>query len=306
MTVQAATAPVVPEQGQPQNQIGFAPVPGGSGIVSPGQAHGWVQKPAEGGTATNTPAEGNATAEQPQQPDMSTIVSMLQAALAPKEGAQPEPTAQVPAEAPQWLQGGVNGFDVSSIQDPILKSMATAMQVAGADLDLDRVLGKALATGDVTMIDHAYLFEKGGAQSAQLAEIAKGIVQAVAAKSEAITKEVHNIAGGEAGWDASVAAFNQSAPHALKLTVSQMLNSTDESFIKAGAQIVHEFGKSSGLLPVQGAARVQATAGAGQSQGLSKEQFQEELLKLNPQSRTYQQDREALYTRRALGKRAGV
>ena len=109
--------------------------------------------------------------------------------------------------------------------------------------DLDRVLGNALALGDPNLVDVAYIAEKGGKNAQQIAEIAKGIVQAVNAKSDAITQEIHALAGGEAQWSQSAAVFNKVAPEALRTVVKTMLDSTDANKIKAGAKIVgHDAG----------------------------------------------------------------
>jgi hypothetical protein len=205
------------------------------------------------------------------------------------------------------MQTSANEFDVTQINDPIIRSMATVMQTVGKDLDLDRVLGKALTHGDITLIDEAYLREKGGASAQQLAEIARGIVQAVGAKADAVTAEVYSAAGGEAQWNTSVAAFNTAAPHELRVTVAQMMNSTNENFIKAGAKIVAEFGKGSGMIPQVGAPLLNVAAGAGTAgQGLSKQQFQSEIVKLKSDTPGYEEARAALFARRSLGKRAGM
>ena len=260
-----------------------------------------AQQPAQAPAEPQAPAAG--------QPSLDNIVALLQQALGPQQAAaQPaaQPAAQVPDGNPTWAQGKLGEFDTSKIEDPIIRSMANVMQAAGKDLDLDRVLGKALAHGDVGLIDAAYLQEKAGANAANLLEIARGIVQAVEAKSTAITQSVYAAVGGEAQWSTSVAAFNKAAPEALRVTVAQMLDSTNEKAIMAGAKIVAEFGKASGLLP-QAAGLVNTAAGAANAaQGLSKAQFQEELRKLDPNARDYEQSRQALFTRRSLGKSVGL
>lgn len=288
----------VPQAGDP------ARVPNGSPVATPGQTPGWVQHPA----APAVPAAPAAPAAQPA--DLSNVVAMLQAALAGTTPAAPvaAPT-QVSADVsrPAWMQTSANEFDVTQITDPIIRSMATVMQTVGKDLDLDRVLGKALTHDDISLIDEAYLREKGGESAQQLAEIARGIVQAVGAKADAVTAEVFAAAGGEAQWDTSVAAFNTAAPQELRVTVAQMLNSTNENFIKAGAKIVAEFGKGSGMIPQVGAPLLNAEAGAGAAgQGLSKAQFQSELVKIKPDTPGYEETRAALFARRSLGKRAGM
>lgn len=277
----------------------------GNPIVAPNQQPGWVQNPGQ-----QPQQQTQQPAPQNQQPaDLSNVVALLQAALAGQQApAQQAPTQQPAADAvrPNWMQSSANEFDVNQINDPIIKSMATVLQTAGKDLDLDRVLGKALSFGDPALVDVAYLRDAGGPQAAQLAEIAKGIVQAVNAKAEAVTNEVYSSVGGEAVWHSSVAAFNQSAPHELKVTVAQMLDSTNENFIKAGAKIVAEFGRNSGLIPQQGAPLLNSASAGVQGQGLTREQFQAELRKIDPNTPGFEQAREALFARRALGKRSGL
>lgn len=305
----------------PQPPSGFAVPPAGpparipsqTPVSSPSQQPGWVSQVPPQQQQQQEPAQQQPVQQQQQQqaPDMAQVVQMLQAALGNQAGqAKPEgtPAQQIATEAekPGWVPQDLNATDIAGIDDPIIKSMASVMQVVGKDIDLNRVLSNALSHGDPQLIDLAYLYEKAPAQAAQLAEIAKGIVQAVNAKSEAITAEVYSTVGGEAVWNSAVAAFNQTAPQALKLTVQQMLNSTKVDFIKAGAQIVAEFGKASGLIPQQGANLLNSAAAGMQGQGLTRSQFQEELRKLNPNSQGYNEAREALFARRSLGKRVGL
>ena len=301
-----APTPEVPNQGFQVPPAGDPPrMPQGNGqpIVAPNQQPGWVQNPGQ-------QPQPQQPAPQGQQPaDLTNVVALLQAALAGQQAPAQQAPAQQPAVdavRPNWMQSSANEFDVNQINDPIIKSMATVLQTAGKDLDLDRVLGKALSFGDPALVDVAYLRDAGGPQAAQLAEIAKGIVQAVNAKAEAVTSEVYSSVGGEAVWHSSVAAFNQSAPHELKVTVAQMLDSTNENFIKAGAKIVAEFGRNSGLIPQQGAPLLNSASAGVQGQGLTREQFQAELRKIDSNSPGFEQAREALFVRRALGKRSGL
>ena len=301
-----APTPQVPNQGFQVPPAGDPPrMPNGNPIAAPNQQPGWVQNPGQ-----QPQQQTQQPATQNQQPaDLSNVVALLQAALAGQQAPAQQAPAQRPAAdavRPNWMQSSANEFDVKQINDPIIKSMATVLQTAGKDLDLDRVLGKALSFGDPALVDVAYLRDAGGPQAAQLAEIAKGIVQAVNAKAEAVTNEVYASVGGEAVWHSSVAAFNQSAPHELKVTVAQMLDSTNENFIKAGAKIVAEFGRNSGLIPQQGAPLLNSASAGVQGQGLTREQFQAELRKIDSNSPGFEQAREALFARRALGKRSGL
>lgn len=292
----------VPPAGAPA-QVPAQPSGNGTPITPPGMQPGWVQQPQ--GTVPAHP-QGTQPAQQTQAPAQPAVdvAALVQAALAEQKAAEkPAPTEQ---PRPEWMGTSANDFDVNTIENPTIRAMATVLQTAGKDLDLDRVLGKALVHGDASLVDVAYLAEKGGAQAAQLTQIAKGIVDAVNAESERITSEVYALAGGEAQWSAAASAFNQSAPQELRAVVAQMLNSTSPQQIKAGAKLVAEFGKQSGMLPQQGAALLQTAAGSMNAQGLSAADFKTELAKLNPNSANFIQEREALFARRQLGRRTGM
>lgn len=291
----------------PQNQQGFRVPPQGGNEPQRqqfGMQPGWVPNPGQGQGQGQQPAQQQTPNPAQQQPAAQglDLAAILQAALGGKAAEQP-----AAAEKPAWLPGSVNEFNVDGIDDPIIKSMATVLKSAGKDLDLDRVLGNALAHGDPNLVDVAYIAEKGGANAQQLAEIAKGIVQAVEAKSVAITAEIHAAAGGEAQWGAAAAVFNKVAPPELRTVVKTLLDSTDAKNIRAGAKIVSEFGRASGQLPQQGANLLSgASAGLASAGGLSAAAFKAEVAKLDPNKPDYMEAREDLFVRRAAGKRAGL
>jgi hypothetical protein len=194
---------------------------------------------------------------------------------------------------------------VNSIDDPIIKSMATVMQTVGKGVDMDRAIGKAIEDGRTDLIDVAYLREVGGANAQDLITIATGLVNAVAAKSASVSNEVHALAGGQANWDAGVAVFNQAAPSELRLVVAQMLDSGKEQLIKAGAKMVVEFSKNSGKLPNVNPLLQSGASAPAAAQALDKVAFQTELRKLDPNSRDFQSQREQLFARRQLGRQLG-
>lgn len=303
----APTPPTTPTGLQaPQNQHGFAVPPAGSTTPNsephqyPNQRPGYVRKEAQ----TQGQADGKqTTAQTPEIPEGLDIAALINNALGQKSAtADTTPSTE---DRPAWLPDNLAKFDVETIDDPIIKSMATVLQVAGKDLDLNRVLGNALAHSDPALVDVAYIAEKGGANAQQLAEIAKGIVQAIAAKSDSITSEVHAIAGGADAWSRSASIFNDGAPEALRMTVKAMLDSTNAEYIKAAAKIVTEFGKASGVVPRPGA-NISTAAGGAVAQGLSAAQFKAEIFKLNQNSPGYLEARNELFARRAIGKRAGM
>lgn len=272
-------------------------IPGGNAPQASQPAQ-QVQEPAQQTQQTQQQA--------PATGDLSAAIAALTAAL----GTQQTQQAPQSGEADATVTAGIptsnlNSYDVAGIEDPTIRSMATVLQFAAKDLDLDRAIGRALGDGRADLIDFAYIKEKGGAQADQIINIAKGIVEAVAAKSASITAEVHALAGDENGWNAGVAVFNQGAPQELRLVVAQMLDSGKADLIKAGAKIVVEFSKSSGYLP-SGKAGIVAAAGTPAAQALSKADFQSELQKLNPQDRQFNEKRAELFTRRALGRKLGM
>lgn len=299
--------PAQPGLPGPQNQSGFTiPPQGGQPAAQshqyPGQKPGWVRNPGE----QDQPKPDDQQAAPAAKADGLDIAAILQAAL--KDVNKPaEPAVPTESGKPDWMQGSINEFNVDTIDDPIIKSMASVLKVSGTGLDLDRVLGNALAHGDPKLIDYAHIAEKGGANAAQLAEIAKGIVMAVEAKSNAITKEIHDISGGEQQWSLAATAFNSSAPEELKLVVKSLLNSTDVGKIKAGAKIVNEFGRQSGQLPQRGSNPLNGVpAGTATGGAMSAAEFKAEIAKLDPNKIDYLQAREDLFRRRSLGKAAGL
>lgn len=268
------------------------------------QQPGFVVPPAG-----NAPDQVPATpAQQAQAPQGNDALASAIAALTQALGTQVtpvEPAAQA-APAIQGVPQNLNEFDVSSLDDPIMRSMATVMQTVGKDLDMDRAIGKALANGRVDLIDVAYITEKGGANAQQLITIAQGLVQAVEAKSAAATAKVYAMAGGQQQWDAGIAAFNSGAPQELRVVVGQMLDSGKDNLIDAGAKIIVEFSKNSGLLPQNKPLLQQGAASAVAAQALDKVGFQAELRKLNPNERGFEAARAELFARRQAGKNLGM
>lgn len=285
---------------QPQSVIppaGDPPRLNGQVYQAPNQQPGWVQQPSQ---QEQKPA--------PQINSMESLVAALQGVLNQDPNAA-KPATQEPAkgaERPEWLPESANTFDVSKLDDPVIRSMATMLQVAGKDLDLDRAVGRALAEGDPSLVDLTYIAEKGGENAKHLAEMAKALVSQVAAKSAAIEQEVFALAGGEAKWNAATAAFNEKAPSELKLVVKQMLNSHKHEYITAGAKLVNEFAKQSGLFPQQGAPLLNGVAGNGAANGLSAVEFKKALASLNPYDADHQDKKAELMARRVQGKAIGL
>lgn len=263
-----------------QNQPNGVPPASGNAAVSP-----------NGG---GNPPAGTHTQNQPQNTGLEAAIASLVEVLKPAD------QTAAPANA-----GGLNALDLSSIDDPALRSMASVMLSLGKGIDMDRVFGKALEHGDASLLDLAYLREKGGANAEQLSTLAQSIVTTMNAQVESQTKAIYDMAGGEKQWQESTTAFNSKAPDALRTVVKQMLDSGVSAQVKAAAQLVVEFAKGNGLVTNQQPDLSFGGAAPAGGQGLSKVEFQTELNKLDQYARDYPQKRDDLFARRALGKSLG-
>lgn len=259
------------------------------------QVPGFVPPPAPATPPVAAPAAAPAPATGE---DFTAAIAALTAAL--KANGQEVPAEAAPAAAPQSL----NNLQIDKLEDPVLRSMATVMKTVGAGLDMDRVFGKAIEHGDAGLLDVAYLREKGGTNAEQLITIAQGIIQTLEAQTAKVTQDIYAFAQGKDNWDACTTAFNTKAPEALRQVCAAMLNSGNNSQITAAAKLVVEFARSNGF--VSNAQPLVATgASVPNAQGLSKDEFQTELRKLNPQDRNFDAQRNELFARRQLGKRVG-
>lgn len=221
-----------------------------------------------------------------------------------KPPATPEPTKpEVPVSPVAALDLAVT----AARHDPMLDSMLGIFDTAAKGIDRSRALGNALTHADPNLIDKAYLREVGGENGERLIQIAQGIVNHCNAMADAAQASVFKIAGGEAQWGASAAAFSKGAPDHLKQYVASALNSGSKSQIDAAAQTVVEWAKSSGLVPTAGSGFVDTGAGApGSAQGLSKAEFQKAHAALDKNDRNYERLKGELYGRRAIGKQLGL
>lgn len=282
----------------PMNGFGVPPVPAGAQVnerSQPAAANmqpGFVPPAApagQGGTFTQADIDAAvAAATANRQPAAPVVPPTATPLLSPGAAIQRPPAA------------------LTTATDPVLSSMTAVFQSTDATVDLDRAIGKAMQYGDASLIDLAYLTEKGGANAAHLTVLAKAIVERVQAAAAAGEQAVYAAAGDQAQWNAAAAVFDQSAPAHTKLVIKQMLDSGNPEAIEAAAKSVVEFAKSTGQL-VQRPGLV--NAGASQlssASGLDKEGFQAELRKLSPNSRSYESDRAQLFQRRSLGKSLGL
>ena len=177
---------------------------------------------------------------QQTQPTVSEDIKALIAALgqkpaepAPEPAAEPEPATPSDTDEVSTLS--------AAYADPATAPMVRVFKAAAPGLDLERAVGKAVTHGDLSLIDEAYIKEKGGKGAQDLLSIAQALVEQVNHSAVALQDEVYATAGGEENWDASVAVFNKEAPAHLRAVVKKMADSPDRSAVLAAAQYVIEF-----------------------------------------------------------------
>lgn len=245
-------------------------------------------------------------------PTAATVASFTQAdidkavaaALAGKQAPAPAAATSPLVDPLAGVKAGNATYTNDGTGDAVLNSFTEVFLSVGAGIDMDRAFGKAMMYGNPALIDTAYINEKGGASAAQLNTLANAIVERVTAQTTASTEAIHASAGGKAQWDAASSAFNTNAPAHVKQVVAAMLNSGNQASIEAAAKSIVEFSRTGGLVPTP-ATLLQSGNSDASGQAIGKEEFQKLHYKLDPNSRTYQQERESLYQRRLLGKQLG-
>lgn len=291
---------------------------------------GNLRERSGGGTPGAPGAEGGIPAVPPssqQQPGFVAPVAgagdaeyaAFKAWKEAQAGGKPAPVAPVAPVVPvvpesnktpgfegMGAAGAMELVKNAAASDPYISATFDLFSVAAPGVDLARALGNAIDRGDPSLIDVAYLNEKGGAQAAKLVEIAKGLVTHVTAAAERVVTDIYAAAGGEAQWGVAAAAFNAQAPQYLKEFVGASLDSANPAKIKSAVDSVLDFVKKNGSVPVAPQGHVRAGGGTPDaSLGLSKAEYQAERLKLNPRDRDYADKERELTARRSLGKKSG-
>lgn len=243
--------------------------------------------------------------EPPQDQARGADIAAILTALSGVQPAQEPAPTQQPAPQPAPAPASIDAV-VSVAGDPMVQSLGQVLSSVEG-LDLNRVLGKALEYGDVALIDAAYLSEKAGAQAEQLKAVANSIVQAQLQYEQRIEQSVFSKFGNEQNFDAAMAFFGKQAPKEMVQYVKGMIDAKNPALIEQASNLVLDFVKMQGA-HMNPAGLVQAGAGAGSGIGapLDKAGFKAELSKLNPRSPSYEQERSALYQRRAAGKASGM
>lgn len=277
--------------------FGVPPVPTGAEVTEHSRDRQQPPNPADAVPGFVPP---QAPQQQPPQqapaqaaaPAVDPTIAALLAAL-----GQPNKTpAQAPAQAaaPAYVPAG---------GDPVVASLSGIL--SGSGVDVSKAIAKAIEYGDASLIDKAYIASVGGANAAHLTQLAEQLVAHTGREAEAAEASCYALAGGQSNFHAAVAVWNKTAPDHLKVLVENMMDSGIRSQSDAGAKLIVEFAKGNGGL-VQPAGLVHPGASRpGAEAALSKEQFQEEIRKLDKNAAGYEQKRGELYGRRAMGKQLG-
>ena len=209
--------------------------------------------------------------------------------------AEPEPTLDVKVDVTN-INTGSPALDVA---------VETFLSTTGAtNADIDRAVSKAIEYGDPGLIDEAFIKERFGDKAANALKLAKAVVQQTSDQANTIISSVYEVAGSKEQWDSAIDVFKRTASPGLVSAAKAMFDSGNAKTTKEAAELVLNFNKTSGVLPVVNP-RVQASSSQAASQGLSAAELKAAVHKLNPNSRTYKQDYATLIQMRSLGQSLG-
>lgn len=251
--------------------------------------------PAEGTPETGTPS---AAGKPPPK---------LPPSLQPTE--PPAATTDAPEAPEDALSTG------SSVLDLVVDMVSASTGATPADFQ--RAMGKALEYGRLDLLDEAFIQERFKEYAPKVLLIAKEALAVQeaekaqqAAAEKALLKTVHDAAGGQEQWETAVQLFNQNADPAVKEVVKTLFNAGSDAATNAAIKYVLDTAQSQGVvLKPQTSFRPNADPTAS---GLSAAGFQTELAALAKEfgpkvgSPAYDEKYQALVTRRAAGKRAGL
>lgn len=188
--------------------------------------------------------------------------------------------------------------------DPQVGLATSYLEAIATDgkLDVNRALAKAIADGDVTRIDEAYIREVLKDKAGNFLQTAQSVVKYVEHQRNALINEVHTSAGGEDAWLTALQSWQDSATPEEKATIRKLFDSGDRDSVKYAAQQVLQAARNAGVViqhnnPLLG-------KNSGSSVGLSAEGYKQALAKAgrNIRPETYNELREL----RELGKRQNI
>jgi hypothetical protein len=221
------------------------------------------------------------------------------AAPAPEATAAPAPAADADpvVDAAGEFSTGNKALDIA---------VSSFVKSTGAtDADIQRACQNAIDYGDVNLIDKSFLAERFKDRAADATALVEAVVEQAVVEKQRTVDAVFELAGGKDQWTSALQVYKQHAPAGLQKALGLMFNSGDAASVKEAAQMVVEYAKGSGVLSNVSQGRQVASAGMADSSGLSQQEFQAAIGKLNQSSRTYVQDYERLIGMRRIGKQLG-
>ena len=268
------------------------------------------------------PAQGqylNATGQQPQQqqqaqsPNQQATLEEILAAVRGQGNSQPmvqnqqrQPQMPDPVQQPQQVpQQEPVTVDMHTGNEALDIAVESFVSAAGAsNADIERAVFKAIEYGDEGLIDEMFIRERFGDKAEQALKLAKAVVHQTNAQTTQTVNTIYNMAGTKEQWDAAVDVFKRSATPGLQNAVKAMLDSGKIDSTKEAAELILNFTQQSGAVPRVNS-RIQPSASNVLSQGISAAELTAAINKLNPNSRTYNDDYRKLVDLRRLGKQLG-
>lgn len=309
--VHGHSVPTAPAGAAQHSRDVAAPTPTAAGVPD-------VPSHASGASAPQAPArqiqsQDDFNASQPQQPALDPRLTELlkqdAARKDPLEGQEfQKPDAAQPKPELERPTGGLNDVDLSSLDDPQLRSLGELFIASAPGLDIERALGKAIEYMDANLIDDHYIREVGGDKAKALVGLAEQIVNTARVTGESTVNAIHEGAGGKQNWEAAVALFNKNAPLHMRQVAAELLDSRSTGKVKSGAQFIMEYANQNGGLTQQPQYQSPSAGQGDAAQALNKAQFQEALNNLAPEhlNPQYADQRAELYARRRLGQQLGL
>lgn len=276
---------------------GIAPVPPGNA-----QVPGFLNEQPK-------PAAPAAPSADPEYQAFLQWKAQQAQAAAPVPPVVPPKPAAAPVEAKAGIgaQAAIDLAKEAVTHDPHLMAVFSTFELVAPEVDLARAVGNAIDRGDATLVDEAYLRDKGGANAEKLIAIAKGLINHINTAVTTVVTDVHRMAGGEQQFNNAVAVFNDKAPKYLREFVAQSFDSHNPDRIRSATESILEFVKGQGVIPVAPQGHVRAGGGTPDTAiGLSRDAYIAERAKLNRNDRDFADKERELTARRQIGKNQGL
>lgn len=140
------------------------------------------------------------------------------------------------------------------------------------DVDLSRVFGTALETGDAGDIDVNHMREVYGDKADHLIRVMQGIVNAYGDTTDTAYQEVFDKVGGQEQWATVRDVFLENCTDAERNYVARLTRSKNPQEIQEGADFVISYAQRLGGVP-KTPARVKTGSTGGGGMGLSKAEY---------------------------------